>query len=95
MRNTHRIVSAATLMNDGLIVPGVRHYSPDMRAVLKRIYGDGYHMKTKAQGFIDTHGNFLTRNEAYNRVLEIGQVGEFIGCRVPDTTTELFSEDLY
>lgn len=32
-----RIVSAAMLMRDGLIVPGVRHYSPDMRAVLFRL----------------------------------------------------------
>ncbi len=76
------------LMDDGLIVPGVRHYSPDMRAVLHRIYGDGYHLKVREQGF-------LTRNQAYNRVLELGQCPQFQGVRLPDETTELYSEDLY
>jgi len=66
MDNEWRVVSAAMLMKDGLIVPGVRHFSPDMRAVLERIYGEGYHLKVKEQGFIDAKGNFLTRKEAKN-----------------------------
>lgn len=45
-----RIVSAAMLMKDGLIVPGVRHYSKDMRNVLEMIYGKGYHLLVKKTG---------------------------------------------
>ena len=85
-----RIVSAAMLMQDGLIVPGVRHFSMDMRAVLHRIYGDSYHLKVKQQGFIDTHGNFLGREEAWERASQTGQILRDCG-----TTGELYSENLY
>jgi hypothetical protein len=69
-----RIVCAAMLMDDGLIVTGVRHFSPDMRAIMKRVYGEGYHLKVKSQGFIDAMGKFLTREEAW-KVAELhGQI---------------------
>ncbi len=101
-----RIVSAAMLMDDGLIVPGVRHFSSDMRAVLERIYGRGlrlfgrwvikpYHLKVKEQGFIDTHGNFLDRRTAYERVLQTGQCPQFAKGGGPGDTTILYSEDCY
>ncbi len=85
-----RIVSAAMLMDDGLVVPGVRHFSPDMRATLHRIYGDGYHRRVKEQGFIDTRGCFLEREAAWNRAVITGQIREHVS--VPGT---LFSENLY
>jgi hypothetical protein len=85
-----RVVSAAMLMQDGLIVPGVRHFSPDMRLVLHRIYGDGYHRRVKQQGFVDTHGNFLSRGEAWERANQTGQILRDCG-----TTGELYSENLY
>lgn len=101
-----RVVSAAMLMNDGLIVPGVRHFSPDMRAVLERIYGKGYHLKVKTQGFIDAKGNFLTRKEAWIRAGINKQIFLFHptgkGPMIPFTSFnsetedgELFSENLY
>lgn len=61
MSYTPKIVCAAMLMKDGLIVPGVRHFSPDMRLVLKRVYGEGYHLEVQEQGFIDSKGTFLSR----------------------------------
>ena len=92
------------LMNDGLVVPGVRHFSPDMRAVLKAIYGDGYHLKVKEQGFIDSHGTFLSRKAAWRRADYNGQIFLFdpagakaLIAREPaqgDAGT-LFSENLY
>lgn len=110
-----RVVSAAMLMDDGLIVTGVRHYSPDMRAVLKRLYGKGfrlfgkwickpYHLHVKEQGFIDAKGNFLTREEAWKRADEHGQI--FLHSPVGDAPLIpqpakqgedgcLFSENLY
>ena len=110
INDTYRVVSAAMLMDDGLIVPGVRHFSPDMRLVLERIYGRGlklwkwwiikpYWIRVVFQGFIDTHGNFLTRKEAWERADFNGQI-----CRgkerVPQpahagTQGDLFSENLY
>ncbi len=85
-----RIVSAAMLMDDGLIVPGVRHFSPDMRAVLKRIYGEGYHLRVKEQGFIDSRGAFLSREDAWAVAERNGQIRERVS--VPGT---LYSESLY
>lgn len=85
-----RLVSAAMLMDDGLIVPGVRHFSPDMRAVLKRIYGDGYHLKVKEQGFIDSMGNFLDREAAWNRAVETNQLFRHVS-----SLGTLYSEHLY
>lgn len=98
-----RIVSAAMLMNDGLIVPGARHFSPDMRAVLYRIYGDGYHRHVKEQGFIDSHGTFLSRKQAWIRADQNGQiclydpVGEARISQPANSGTHkvLFSENLY
>ncbi len=85
-----RIVSAAMLMDDGLIVAGVRHFSPDMRATLHRIYGDGYHRRVKEQGFIDIRGKFLDRETAWKRAETTGQIREQVS--VPGT---LYSENLY
>ena len=88
--NKRRVVSAAMLMKDGLIVPGARHFSPDMRAVLKRIYGVSYYKQVKEQGFIDTHGNFLSREEAWGNATFNGQLRKEAYLQ-----GVLFSEDLY
>jgi hypothetical protein len=91
--HTAPIVCAAMLMDDGLIVPGVRHMSPDMRAVLQRLYGDDYKLRVKEQGFIATNGVFLDRVFAKKVAKAHGQI------RSTDSRTEnhplLFSEDLY
>ncbi len=78
------------LMQDGLIVPGVRHFSPEMRVVLKRIYGEGYHLKVKEQGFIDTHGNFLDRKAAWKRAEFTEQIRRNVS-----SPGKLYSENLY
>lgn len=85
-----RIVSAAMLMDDGLIVPGVRHFSPDMRDVLHRIYGEGYHLRVKEQGFIDSRGRFLGREAAWYRAAINKQIREDVSV-----SGTLFSENLY
>jgi hypothetical protein len=101
MNETPRIVSAAMLMDDGLIVPGVRHFSPDMRATLHRIYGSGlrlfgiwirkpYHMRVKEQGFIDASGAFLDRTDAWLIAQGHDQIAYEVG--IPGT---LYSENLY
>lgn len=85
-----RLVSAAMLMDDGLIVPGVRHFSPDMRAVLDRIYGGAYKHRVKEQGFIDARGAFLDREQAWERAEATGQIREQVS-----TPGTLYSENLY
>lgn len=101
MRVAERIVSAAMLMDDGAIVPGVRHYSPEMRAVLRRSYGDGisifgkwlikpYHLRVVEQGFITNQGRFLSREEAW----EVASTQKQILRNVSAAGT-LYSENLY
>lgn len=86
-----RVVCAAMLMDDNEIVTGVRHFSPEMRITLKRIYGDKYHLQVKEQGFIDQFGNFLSRSEA----LEIAKKQNQIRRRCGGGDTKLYSENLY
>jgi hypothetical protein len=84
------IVCAAMLMDDDLIVPGNRHYSPSMRILLHRIYGKGYHKRVKEQGFIDDRGNFLGRSAALAIAIANGQVKYDVSH-----SKILFSENLY
>lgn len=89
-------------MNDGSIIVGIRHYSPEMRATLTKIYGKGiklfnwwirkpYHLRVKQQGFVDQFGRFYNREDAWKLAKEKGQIRNKIGC--PDGT--LFSEHLF
>lgn len=78
------------LLNNGDIVTGIRHFSPDMRDVMRKIYGPGeYYRLVKEQGFVDQHGTFMSRNEAYDVALAAGQISNELP-RGP-----LFSEELY
>jgi len=97
-----RIVCAAMLMDDGLIVTGIRHYSPEMRATLRRIYGSGlkvfgvwlkkpYWFRVKAQGFVDTHGTFVPRKEAWLTAEANAQIRPHSSL----VRGTLYSEDLY
>lgn len=85
------VVCAAMLMDDGLIVPGVRHFSPDMRRVLHRIYGDGYHKRVLSQGFILSDGAFVCRETAR----EIAELNGQMKHRCGGDKRRLFSENLY
>ena len=85
-----RVVCAAMLMEDGLIVTGVRHFSPEMRLVLHRIYGDGYHLRVVEQGFVDQWGEFMNREDAWVVALSQGQVLKEVA-----SAGTLYSENLY
>lgn len=89
-----RVVCAAYMMDDGLIVTGARHFSPDMRATMKRIYGDKYHLRRNREhhegGFIDQFGEYLTREEAWKIAEANGQIWREVA---PKGT--LYSENLY
>ena len=87
----NRIVCAAMLMEDGSIIPGVRHYSPEMRDILFKIYGEKYHLKVKEQGFIDQFGCFHNREVAWKIAEQKRQIIRLTGA--PSGT--LYSENLY
>lgn len=100
-RPPSRIVSAAMLMDDGSVIMGVRHFSPDMRAVLRRLYGTGfkllgvwisrpYHLRVVEQGFVDQFGTFHDREAAWTIAQAAGQIREQVS-----TPGTLYSENLY
>lgn len=90
MSFTPLIVCAAMKMNDGFVVVGIRHYSPEMRKVLNRLYGPAYKRRVEEQGFVDQFGNFLTREDAWKVAEDKGQIRRQVSA--PGT---LFSENLY
>lgn len=79
-------------MDDGKIVTGIRHYSPDMREVLRGLYGPGYHARVFEQGFITNTGNFISRKLAWLVARSAGQINHTLGN---EHNEELYSEHLY
>lgn len=88
-------------LKDGSIVVGIRHFSPDMRAIMKRAYGAGlrlfgrwwtkpYHLRVVEQGFVDQYGTFYDRKAAWLIAEREGQIRQQVS--IPGT---LYSECLY
>jgi len=84
-----RIVCSAIVSPEGLMVVGPRHFDSTMGKQLM-LFPTGTFL-TGEQGFIDQHGVFLTREEAYTIAKEAGQIIRRCGG---DEGT-LFSENLY
>ena len=84
------IVCAAMLMEDDEIVTGIRHFSPDMRNTLFRLYGKDYHKKVKEQGFVTQYGEFVSRERAAEIVKTNRQK-----LMPREIKTTIYSEDLY
>jgi len=96
-----RVVCAANkyyfMFSDGtfeeVIVCGARHYDKIMRNQINAFDEHFWSCKIREeQGFIDQHGNFLTREVAYIIARENGQI--IRECGNPNSK-ELFSENLY
>ena len=87
----HRVLCAALLVakadGDQVIVAGIRHFDGIMIAHLKVI---GFR-QGEVQGFLDSRGNFLTREEAFEVATNAGQIVR----RVGGDEGRLFSENLY
>lgn len=98
-----RIVCAAMLMENGDIVAGIRHFSPEMRAIMLKAYGEKYHLKVKEQGFVDQFGKFYDRKEAWIIADTNGQIIRPTGWEENPNPRKanigdkgiLFSENLY
>ncbi len=88
------IVCAAVRYEDGTVIVGARHFSPDMRAVIKRLVALGWKSAAVEQGFIDTHSNYWNRQDAWVRAHFHMQIKKRVGGDTSKGGT-LYSENLY
>lgn len=90
-----RIVCAAVTYpaHPGTVLVGPRHFDAVMVAQYQRIFGEGEEPED-VQGFIDQHGKFLTREEAWFVALAEGQVIRRVGGDSANGG-RLYSENLY
>ncbi|MBK5570111.1 hypothetical protein [Ensifer sp. SSB1] len=97
MRTERRVVSAAIRAADGSVLLGVRHYSPDMHAQIEQ-RRDGWKFENRLdydQGFVDQHGVFMSRYEAYAVAEAAGQIRYPEACGQGLDGPKLYSEGLY
>ena len=92
------IVCAALRYPDGTLVVGPRHFDATMRKQILRLPLDTVYtaweenkVAQPEQGFIDTQGNFYTREEAWIHASAHSQIRK----RVGGDEGKLFSENLY
>ena len=90
VRAAQRVVCAALLNKDGRIVCGPRHFDQTMLVQIKERPGVNT-WRDAEQGFIDQHGIFLNREEAWGIAERNGQILRRVGSYIPS----LFSENLY
>lgn len=99
MIDIRRIVCAANRYGD-IIICGARHFDSIMHSAIDSL---DEHLSPKCpseweQGFIDTWGEFLNRQEAWKIACFTKQVRRLVGSqtkRDPFCGAELFSENLY
>lgn len=96
-RTGRRVVCAAVRAADGEVLLGIRHYSHDMHVQLAaRADGEKFmHRLGDDQGFVDQHGRYLSREEAYVVAMAAGQVIGPQHCRQGPNGPQLYSEGLY
>ena len=92
-RRVRRVVCAALRAADGRLLLGVRHYSADMHEQLARRDDRNRFQQLSGddQGFVDQHGVYMTRREAWDVAEAAGQVRR----EGYDNEGVLYSEDLY
>jgi hypothetical protein len=93
------VVCAACKYKDGKLFIGPRHFCPTMWKQVEDVFGGDDKIprdigSESEQGFIDQHGVFLTREEAFVVAKEAGQLEGRTKTDWPDSKI-LYSEDLY
>jgi hypothetical protein len=88
------IVCAACRFCGDIIIAAPRHYDMTMRNIVKFIETEDnpYSSANVEQGFIDQHGVFYTREEAWVIAVKNNQIHRNIET---STVGKLFSEHLY
>ena len=89
-----RIVCAAVQAQDGEVVIGIRHFSPDMKAVINKQYNPKKFRFHSVQGFVDQYGQFWDRYEAWKIAEKAGQIFRRVGGD-DSKGGKLCSENLY
>ena len=96
-RTKRRVVCAAIRSDDGDVLIGIRHYSRDMHAQIEARH-DGAKFKHRHdddQGFVDQHGVYMTREEAYKVAESAQQLFDISACGKGLDGPKLYSEGLY
>ena len=96
-RDQRRVVCAAIRAADGSILLGIRHYSRDMHEqIAARHDGAKFtHRHDPDQGFVDQHGVYMTREEAYGVAASADQIKYPFACGRGLDGPKLYSEGLY
>ena len=96
-RTERRVVCAAIRSKTGNVLLGVRHYSGDMRTQIQcRFDGEMFeHRHDEDQGFVDQHGTYMSREEAYQVAIAAGQILYPDRCVNGLNGPKLYSEGLY
>lgn len=97
---TQRVIVCAALRYPdlGIVIPGARHYSPDIKRLLDRLQELGVMPPKKQQvtgdnqGFVDNFGNYWNREQSFIIATHAGQLAGKDKC---GSEKELYSEDLY
>lgn len=89
-RGQRRVVCAAVLYVDGVMLVGPRHFDATMRDQYRRLCIKVTEDQS-VQGFLDQWGSFMTREEAHKVASEQGQIRHRCG----GDDGKLFSENLY
>lgn len=97
LEEARRVVCAAIRAADGELLLGIRHYSRDMHVQLRarRDSEKFYHRHDEDQGFVDQHGVFMTREEAYRVACDAHQLVRPDACGSGLDGPKLYSEGLY
>lgn len=92
-----RVVCAAIRAFDGTLLLGIRHYSHDMHMqIANRIDASKFMQRLDHdQGFVDQHGTWMSREEAYQVALSAGQIIRPEACGNGLDGPKLYSEGLY
>ena len=89
--NERRVVCAAIRDVRGRIVLGPRHFDPTMHRQLEDMFS---YTTPWEQGFVDQHGAFMDRREAWLVAQAAGQILRRVGGDTQGGGT-LYSENLY
>jgi len=96
-QTARRVVCAAIRAADGDVVLGIRHYSRDMRDQInaRRDGRKFHHRLDEDQGFVDQHGVFMGRVEAWTVARDAEQIIRPESCGVGLDGPKLYSEGIY